>query len=266
MSERRACAVLNEWTTIYRYRPKPRPEEQLILKRMTEIAHTRVRYGYRRIHVLMTREGWHINHKRFFRLYQLAGLNLRMKRPRRHVSAARRAAQPEASQPNEVWSMDFVSDALFDGKRFRALTLIDTFTRECLAIHVDTSIKAERVVEVVQEVSRHREVPARIQVDNGSEFISKALDLWAYQQGVTLDFSRPGRPTDNPFIESFNGSFRDECLNTHWFLSLEDAAEKIENWRIDYNNLRPHSSLENLAPSAFRARIASTFRPSEAPS
>ena len=126
---------------------------------------------------------------------------------------------------------------------------------------MDFSIKGERVVEVVQEVSRHRGVPARIQVDNGSEFISKALDLWAYQQGVTLDFSRPGRPTDNPFIESFNGSFRDECLNTHWFLSLDDAAEKIEKWRVDYNDLRPHSSLENLAPSAFRARIAPNLSP-----
>ncbi|WP_188973406.1 IS3 family transposase [Deinococcus aerolatus] len=266
VSERRACAVLNEWRTIYRYQGIARPEEQLIQKRMTEIAHTRVRYGYRRIHVLMAREGWHINHKRFFRLYQLAGLNLRIQRPRRHVSAARRAAQPGAGQQGEVWAMDFVSDALFNGKRFRALTLIDTWTRECLAVHVDLSIKGERVVEVVQEVSRHRGVPARIQVDNGSEFISKALDLWAYQQGVTLNFSRPGRPTDNPFIESFNGSFRDECLNTHWFLSLDDAAEKIEKWRIDYNDFRPHSSLENLAPSAFRARIAPTFRPSEPPS
>lgn len=266
MSERRACAVLNEWTTVYRYQPKPRPAEQLILNRMTEIAHTRVRYGYRRIHVLLAREGWHINHKRVFRLYQLAGLNLRMKRPRRHVSAVRRAVHPVAMAPNEVWAMDFVSDALFDGKRFRALTLIDTFTRECLAIHVDTSITGERVVDVVEEISRHHGVPARIQVDNGSEFVSKALDLWAYQQGVTLDFSRPGKPTDNPFIESFNGSFRDECLNTHWFLSLEDAAEKIEHWRIDYNDLRPHSSLENIAPSAYRVKIASTLSPSEAPS
>lgn len=203
MSERRACAVLNEWRTIYRYRGMARPEEQLIQKRMTEIAHTRVRYGYRRIHVLMAREGWHINHKRFFRLYQLAGLNWRIQRPRRHVSAARRAAQPEAGQPNEVWAMDFVSDALFNGKRFRALTLIDTWTRECLAVHVDISIKGERVVEVVQEVSRHRGVPARIQVDNGSEFISKALDLWAYQQGVILDFRVLD---DRPTIRSSNHS------------------------------------------------------------
>lgn len=265
VSERRACAVLNEWRNVYRYQRKPRPEEQIILQRMTDIGHTRIRYGYRRIHVLMAREGWPINHKRFFRLYQLAGLNLRMKRPRRHVSAVRRAAQPPARQPNEVWSMDFVSDALFNGRRFRTLTLFDVFTRECLAIHVDTNITGERVVAVVTEVSRHLGVPARIQVDNGSEFISKALDLWAYQNRVTLDFSRPGRPQHNAHIESFNGSFRDECLNIHWFLSLDDAAEKIETWRGDHNDLRPHSSLDNLAPSAYRAWIASSFRPSDPP-
>lgn len=162
--------------------------------------------------------------------------------------------------------MDSVSDALFNGQRFRALTLMDTFTWECLAVQVDTSIREERVVDVVREVSRHRGVPARTQVDNGSELISRTLDLWADQHGVTLDFSRPGRPTDQPFIESFDGSFRDECLNTHWFLSLSDAAQKIEHWRIDYNDLRPHSSLENLAPSAFRERVALTRRPSEGPS
>jgi putative transposase len=237
----------------------------VIVQRMTEIAQTRVRYGYRRIHILMQREGWQINHKRLYRLYRQAGLNLRMKRPRRRVSAAHRAARTDPVKVNQVWSMDFVSDALFNGRRFRALTLLDVYSRECLAIHVDVSIRAERVVEIMRSVTSARGTPERIQVDNGSEFVSKALDLWAYEQRVTLDFSRPGRPQDNAHIESFNGSFRDECLNAHWFLSMEDAAEKIEDWRADYNVLRPHSALGNLAPGAFAALNAPTHRPSEPP-
>ena len=258
--------MIKVWRSVQRYEPLVDAQEPVILKRMTEISQTRVRYGYRRIHVLMAREGWKINHKRLYRLYQQAGLNLRMKRPRRRVCAAHRAAREEPTQANQVWAMDFVSDALFNGKRFRTLTLIDIFTRECLAIHADQSIKAERVVEVVTEAARGRGAPGKIRVDNGSEFISKALDLWAYQRQVTLDFSRPGRPQDNGYIESFNGSFRDECLNAHWFLSLDDAAEKIEKWRIDYNEFRPHSALGNLAPGAFAAQFASTHRPPEAPS
>ncbi|WP_139322898.1 IS3 family transposase [Deinococcus marmoris] len=266
VSERRACQVLRATRSTFRYAPRRKQDEPVILKRMTEIAQTRVRYGYRRIHILMQREGWRINHKRLYRLYQQAGLNLRMKRPRRRVSAAHRAARTDPMNVNQVWSMDFVSDALFNGKRFRTLTLLDVFSRECLAIHVDVSIRAERVVEIMRSVTQARGTPERIQVDNGSEFVSKALDLWAYEQHVTLDFSRPGRPQDNAHIESFNGSFRDECLNTHWFLSLDDAAEKIEHWRVDYNDVRPHSALGNLAPGAFAAQFASTHRPSEIPS
>lgn len=266
VSERRACRVLKVWRSVQRYVPQVQVDEPVILHRMTEIAQTRVRYGYRRIHVLMNREGWQINHKRVYRLYQQAGLNLRMKRPRRRVSAAHRAARTAPERVNQVWSMDFVSDALFNGKKFRTLTLIDVFTRECLAIHADVGIRAERVVEVVTEAAKQRGRPERIQVDNGSEFVSKALDLWAYEQGVTLDFSRPGKPQDNAHIESFNGSFRDECLNAHWFLSMEDAAEKIERWRSDYNQHRPHSALGNLAPGAFAAQVASVHRPSESPS
>ncbi len=266
MSERRACQVLKVWRSVQRYVPTVDVQEPVILQRMTEIAQTRVRYGYRRIHVLMAREGWHINHKRLYRLYQQADLNLCMKRPRRRVSAAHRAGRTPPEKVNQAWSMDFVSDALFNGQRFRTLTLIDVFSRECLAIHVDIGIRAERVVEVVTEAVKHRARPVRIQVDNGSEFVSKALDLWAYEQGVTLDFSRPGKPQDNGHIESFNGSFRDECLNTHWFLSLEDAAKKIESWRLDDNGFRPHSALGNLASAAFAGQSDSVHRPSEPPS
>jgi len=145
--------------------------------------------------------------------------------------------------------MDFVADNLFDGRKIRALTIVDNFSRQCLAIHMGQSLKGEDVVAVMQRLhQRLGVVPERIQVDNGSEFISKALDRWAYDQQVTLDFSRPGKPTDNPNIESFNGSFRDECLNVHWFLSLTDAQEKIEHWHQEYNGFRPHSSLQNLTP------------------
>jgi len=226
VSERRACQVIQVWRSVQQYVPTVDVQEPIILQRMTEIAQTRVRYGSRRIHVPMAREGRHINHKR---LYQQSSLNLRMKRPRRRVSAAHRAGRTPREQVNQVWSMDFVSDARFNGQRFRILTLIDVCSRACMAIHVDIGIRAERVVEVVTEAVKHRARPVRSQVDNGSEFVGKALDVWAYEHGVTLDVSRPGKPQDNGHVESFNGSFRDECLNTHWFLSLEDAAKKIES-------------------------------------
>lgn len=151
--------------------------------------------------------------------------------------------------------MDFVSDALLNGKHFRALTVMGQFTRECLAIYANQNIKGDQVVILMQQLSAIRGIPRRLQTDNGSEFIGKALDRWAYEQQVTMDFSRPGKPKDNPFIESFNGSFRDECLNTHWFLSLEDAQEKIETWRVEYNEFRPHSSLGNLPPRQFAEKV-----------
>jgi len=157
---------------------------------------------------------------------------------------------------HQSWSMDFVADNLFDGRKIRALTIVDNFSRQCGTIHVGQSLKGEDVVAVMQRL--HQElglVPERIQVDNGSEFISKALDRWGYDQHVTLDFSRPGKPTDNPYIESFNGSFRDEYLNVHWFLSLADAQEKIEHWRQEYNGFRPHSSLQNLTPDEVVAAV-----------
>ena len=164
--------------------------------------------------------------------------------------ASERVPLQLAKTVNEVWSMDFVSDQLFDGRRFRALTLVDNYSRECLEIEVGQSLKGFDVVDVMERIKQVRGVvPKRIQVDNGSEFISKALDKWAYENEVTLDFSRPGKPTDNPFIESFNGSFRDECLNVNWFLSLEDAKEKIEAFKDDYNGFRPHSALRGLTPN-----------------
>lgn len=192
------------------------------------------------------------NHKRVYRIYKEEGLNLRSKRPRRSKSAAHRLERPQLSSLYQCCSMDFVADQLFDGRKIRALTLVDNYSRRCLAIHVGKSLKGTDVVAVLERLRLEEGiVPQRIQTDNGSEFISKDLDKWAYENGVTMDYSRPGRPTDNPFIESFNGSFRDECLNAHWFLSLEDATEKTEAWRTEYNSYRPHSSLDGLTPEEF---------------
>ena len=202
-----------------------------------------------------------MNHKRVRRLYREEGLNLRIKRPRRHVSAAHRVERSTVTAPNDVWSMDFVSDALFDGRRLRALTLLDVYTREALAIEVDQGIKSEQVVAVLDAVTAGRGAPKRIRVDNGPEFASNALDRWAYHNGVVLDFSRPGKPTDNSFIESFNGRLREECLNAHWFLSLDDARAKIEVWRVFYNESRPHSALGDRTPREFASQAGVNLGP-----
>jgi len=222
--------------------------------RIKEIAAVRVRYGYKRIHVLLKREGWQINHKRVHRLYCEEGLNLRVKYRRKRPGAALRIPRQQARGLNDIWSMDFAADSLFNGSRFRVLTVVDNYSRECLAIEVGQGIKGEQVVEVLKRLKFIRGVPGSIRVDNGSEFVSKAVDKWAYENKVALDFSRPGKPIDNAFAESFIGSLRDECLNVNWFLSFEDACAKIEAWRIDYNEFRPHSSLDNLTPTEFARR------------
>ena len=251
ISQRYSCSVLRVHRSLCRY--KFTADDQAFLRmRIREIAAVRVRYGYRRIYVLLRREGWEVNHKRIYRLYCEEGLHLRRKRPRRHVSAAHREERAVASRANESWSMDFVSDALFNGKRLRALTVVDNFTRQCLAIEVDKGIRGEQVVFVLETIAARRGLPETIFCDNGPEFISRTLDKWAYDNTVTLNFSRPGKPTDNAIIESFNGSFRDECLNTNWFLSIEDARMKIESWRIDYNETRPHMSLGWFTPLEFQ--------------
>lgn len=247
-SQRQACAVMRISRSVYSYASKARDSTALKM-RIREITSIRVHYGYRRVHVLLRREGWKDNHKRVYRLYREMGLSLRHKRPRRNKSARLRQPKRGSTRMNEVWSMDFVADALFDGRRLRTLTVIDLFTRECLAIEVGQSLKGEDVVSVLDRITAARGWPGTIKVDNGSEFISKAMDRWAYEQGVELDFSRPGRPTDNAQVESFNGRFREECLNAHWFLSLADAKDKIEAWRKYYNEARPHSALQWRTPA-----------------
>jgi len=181
-----------------RYQSRRISEDAPIRRRIEEIAAVRIRYGYRRITVLLQREGWNINHKRVYRLYCQANLHLKSKRPKRRRAAAHRLQRPDVAKPHDCWTMDFVSDALFDGRRFRALTVIDQHTREYLAIYADQSIKGEQVVTILKQLAARHGVPKRVQTDNGSEFASRAFDKGAYEHQVTLDFSRPGRPTDNP--------------------------------------------------------------------
>ena len=217
-------------------------------QRIKEICETRVRYGYRRVHILLLREGWSINVKRTRRLYNELGLQLRNKTPKRRVKAKLREDRADATYSNQVWAMDFVHDQLATGRKLRVLTIVDTHSRFSPATDPRFSYRGEDVVQTLERVYRKFGYPKMIRVDNGSEFISRDLDLWAYQRDVVLDFSRPGKPTDNAYIESFNGKFRAECLNPHWFLTLDDARQKMEEWRRDYNEVRPHSAIGNMPP------------------
>ena len=207
-----------------------------------------MRYGYRRVHVLLQRDGWAVNIKRVYRLYRELGLQLRNKTPKRRVKAKLREGRVDALQINETWAMDFVHDQLATGRKIRVLTIIDTYSRFSPTVDPRFSYRGEDVVQTLERVCRIVGYKKAIRVDQSSEFISRDLDLWAYQHGVILDFSRPGKPTDNSFIESFNGKLRAEFLNTHWFMSLDDARMKLEDWRRDYNEVRPHSSIGNKTP------------------
>jgi len=252
-SQRQALRTVQMSSSVYAYRSVARDSTALTL-RIRDITTTRVHYGYRRVHVMLRREGFQDNHKRAYRLYREAGLSLRHKRPRRNKAARLRQPKQMVSAMNEIWSMDFVADALFDGRKLRALTVVDCYTRECLAIEVGQSLKGEDVASALNRITEHRGLPRTIKTDNGSEFISKVMDKWAYERGVELDFSRPGKPTDNARVESFNGRLREECLNAHWFLSLEDARTKIGAWRTFYNEARPHSALDWATPAEFARR------------
>jgi putative transposase len=247
VSIRRACrAVLLDRST-YHYRSRRSGQAELE-QRIREICQTRVRYGYRRVHVLLRREGWHINQKRTRRIYYELGLQLRKKTPKRRVKAKLRDDRRPATRSNETWAMDFVHDQLATGHKLRVLTIVDIFSRFSPALEPRLTFRGTDVVTTLERVCNEVGFPATIRVDQGSEFVSRELDLWAYQRGVTLDFSRPGKPTDNAFIEAFNGRFRAECLNAHWFMSLADAKEKMEDWRKYYNEDRPHGAIGNKPP------------------
>jgi putative transposase len=233
----------------YDYRPVARNDEGL-REKIRELAHQRRRFGCPRIHLMLRREGLVINHKRTERIYREEGLSLR-KRKRRKTAAMNRVILPTPERPNERWSMDFVTDSIVTGRRFRALVIVDDYSRECPVIEVDTSLGGRRVVQVLERLAGTRGLPEVITMDNGPEFTGRALDEWAYRKGVKLNFIRPGKPIENAYAESFNGRLRDECLNDNWFISLNHARELIENWRIDYNEGRPHTSLGGLTPREY---------------
>ena len=217
---------------------------------MKEIAQKRRRFGYRRLHVMLHREGFLLNHKRTERIYRQENLALR-KRKKKKFASVLRVPVPKPTYHNHIWSMDFIHDSIASGRMLKTMTLIDEYSRNCYAIEVDTSLPGARVVEVLERISWKQGLPEIIIIDNGPEFIGKVLDEWAYKRGVKLHFITPGKPVENAYIESFHDKFRDECLNEHWFLTLEHARKIIEEWRIDYNCQRPHSSIGYLTPEEF---------------
>lgn len=253
-SERRACQLAGIGRSSCRYQARRR-EDPALRQRLRELAGERRRFGYRRLTVMLRREGWPVNPKRVYRLYCEEGLRVR-RRQRKRLKAEARRPLALPTQANQVWTMDFTHDQLASGKKFRTLNLMDGYTRESPRIEVDTSLPGLRVVRVLEEVARERGYPQAIQVDNGPEFISRVVDQWAFEHRVELYFIEPGKPTQNAQIESFNGKFRDEGLNENWFLTLQEAREKIEAWRRDYNRVRPHSALGYQTPEEFAARVA----------
>ena len=257
LSERKACLLTGISPSVYR-RPSKQGGDDVLRLRMRELAGERKRFGSPRLHIMLKREGLVINHKRTERIYSEEGLALRKKRRRKGAARARETV-PSPVRLNQRWSMDFVSDSTVAGRRFRALAIVDDYSRECPAIEVDTSLGGARVVGVLERLADTRGLPEVITVDNGPEFAGKAMDEWAYRRGIKLSFIRPGKPVENAFAESFNGRLRDECLNTNWFMSVRHARETIETWRQDYNEVRPHSSLKGRTPKEFAESMAGLY-------
>jgi putative transposase len=251
-SERRACRLLKLSRTAKRYLSK-RIDDPAFIARLTSLAGQRTKWGYRQLLRKMKRdEGLKMNSKKFRRIYKAENLSIKLRKKSKPRSQPR-VPMPKPTKANERWSMDFVSDQLGpSGRRFRVLTVIDELTRECVALYVDYSIPGFKVAQALDRIGS---LPASIRIDNGSEFTGSAMDQWAHAKQIKLDFINPGKPNENAFIESFNGKFRNECLNENWFLSLEDARRTIEEWRIDYNEIRPHSSLGGLTPKEFAAQL-----------
>lgn len=237
------------WSTLqYHHRKDP---QEALRRRLRELAATHVRYGYRRLTVLLRREGWKVNAKRVYRLYDEENLTVRSVE-RKKIARRQRVPQGQATGPDQCWSADFVSDKLADGRSIRVLTVVDQFTRECIWLEADRSMNGPKVVAALtQAIAERGARPRSLTLDNGSEFAGRAMELWAQQSGVQLCFIRPGRPVENSFIESFNGRLRDECLNVEWFASLADARQKLALWRQHFNQQRPHSALDDRTPAAF---------------
>lgn len=257
VSERRACSVVGLSRSTLRYTSRLK-EPVGLRRRLRELAAQRRRWGYKRLTVILRRDnGFRVNHKRVYRIYREEGLAVRQRRRRRRGAAEVRVVPSPATRPNQHWAMDFMSDALANGRKFRVFTLMDHVTREGLATDVAHSLPSRRVVERLEQLVEERGAPELIVIDNGTEFTSKELDAWAFRRGVQLHFIRPGKPVDNTYCESFNARLRDEFLNENWFLSIEEATESAETWRIDFNEVRPHTSLGNLTPREY----AATFNP-----
>jgi putative transposase len=251
---RRSCAILRINPSTFYYRPKLAAKNEALLLQIKSIAETRVHYGYRRIYDRLRMQGIRVNHKHVQRLYRLAGLGVHRRHPHRRRAAVIRGPRAFATHPNQVWSVDFVHDRLWDGKAIRFLTLIDTYTRECLALEARRSWRSAEVVEVLRQVTVQRGRPTCITCDNGSEFCALPMDRWAYFNDVKLDYSRPGKPVDNCYIESFNALVRRELLNASYFESLNDAQTTATKWQQDYNTEHPHSSLGHRSPQSFALR------------
>ena len=248
-SARRACRLIRLSRSRWQYRSQRRDDASL-RARLRELAALRPRWGYQQLHVLLRREGLKVNHKKVLRLYREEGLAVSRRRRKKHVAIAR-VPLPKPTARTERWSMDFVSDALADGRSFRCFTLVDDFTRECPAIEVGQSLPAWRITHVLDRVASERGLPRSIVCDNGPEFAGKVMDRWAHEHGVVLQFIRPGKPVENAYCESFNGKFRDECLSTFWFTTIADAQREIEHWRREYNDVRPHKNLGRRTPTEF---------------
>jgi putative transposase len=264
VSIRRACKAIPAPRSTYHYRSR-KPEQAVLRKRIRELCATRIRYGYRRFHVLLRREGWMINHKRTRRLYRLEGLQMRYKPPRGRVKAKLRDDRGPATGPNQIWAMDWMYDELFDGRRLWILTVVDIWSKVCPVLRVCRIATAAEAIDALEEAKHRHGLPQFIRVDQGSQFTARETDLWAYTNKVVLDFSRPGTPTDNAFIESFNARLRSECLNQHWFADLDDARQKVESWRCDYNEVRPHSAIGDRPPMALINALGEGFAGSEMP-
>jgi len=252
-SERAACKLLGVDRSSYRYEAKPDHNEKL-RQDLMELARQKPRYGYRRLHALLGRRGWIVNHKRLYRLYRLENLVVRRLKRKRLVRPAAPLAQYQ--RVNQEWSMDFVMDGLATGRALRVLTIVDSYTRECLAMEVDSCLSSRRVTRALEWIIEQRGTPERLRCDNGPEFTSRHFLSWCEERKIQLLHIQPGRPMQNGRVESFNGRLRDECLNANWFQSIRQAQQRIENWREEYNRERPHSSLGYLTPAEFAARGA----------
>jgi putative transposase len=257
ISERQACRYLRINRRMIRYVRIPK-DDAALRRRLEELAAERRRFGFRRLAVLLRRDGIVVNIKRILRVYREAHLQVR-KRVKRRVALGRGDPAPLVSRLNERWSLDFVHDTLQTGRRIRTLNIVDDYTRECLAIEVDTSLSGHRVARVLDAIAGVRGYPDTLVMDNGTELTSVAMLCWARDRHVRLHYIQPGKPTQNAYIESFNGRFRDECLNEHEFESLAEARVIIESWRLDYNAFRPHKSLQNQTPEEFARGLQTTL-------